>query len=184
MYSTAIKGFDPLTEEEYLSSLVYEAFTPMSLGMLAEFMTEHDDLCIVTDIKDRNVDAAALIAEEYPELQDRFIIQIYSGSEYDPICELGYENIIFTLYALDWNSKTDADALVEYAKSHKLFAYTIPASLVENEEYLSKMKGAGVPLLVHTVNGPETRRHYLDMGISAVYTDYGLGYDDPPEGIH
>lgn len=183
MFSSAITGFDPLSAEEFLACRIYDAFTPMSLDTLAAFMEEHPDLCIITDVKDRNVDAAKLIAERYPALRDRFIVQIYNRDEYEPVRALGFENIIFTLYMLDWKGKTDTKALAEFAREHDLFAYTFGASLTEQRHYVDNMKKTGVPLLVHTVNGDATRQSYLDMGVAGVYTDYGRGYDNAPEEV-
>ena len=180
-FSDAIVGTEPLSLAEFMACRIYGSFTPMSLETLADFMEAHPDLCVVTDIKERNVEACGLIAARYPDLRDRFLIQIYDRDLYGPVRELGFESIIFTLYMLDWNSKTDTAALADFARDHELLAYTFGAPLADREHYVEEMLETGVPLFVHTVNGPETRQRFLDMGITGVYTDYGSGFSDPPE---
>lgn len=160
-----------LTMEQFQNCLIYDRYTPLWLDSLAQFMTEHPDLYIITDIKTDNPKAAAMIAERYPALTDRFIIQIYDGSEYDAVRDAGFDHIIYTLYMLDWNSKTDTAALCEYAAGHPLLAYTFSYELCDVEGYVEGMLDAGIPLYVHTVNGDDEQMKYFEMGISGIYTD-------------
>lgn len=173
-YSSAITDNVPLSLEEFLSCKIYDLYTPVWLGSLADFLKEHEDVYIVTDIKDRNIDGAAAIASYCPDLKNRFLIQIYNESEYDAVRELGFEYIIYTLYQLDWNSKTDTKALADFAADHPLIAYTFSYELCLVEGYLDGMKKTGVPLFIHTVNDPEEQNVYFAAGIRAIYTDIPL----------
>lgn len=171
-YTSAIQADGTaLTLAEFQACRIYDRYTPLWLDSLADYMTEHPDLYIVTDIKDRNTEGAAKIAADYPALIDRFIVQIYDGSEYDAVREAGFSHIIYTLYRLDWNSKTDTKALTAFAQTHPLLGYTFAYELCDVDGYVAGMLGAGVPLYVHTVNGTEAQQVYFDMGISGVYTD-------------
>lgn len=171
-YSSAMsEDGTPMTLAEFQSCRIYDRYTPLCLDSLADYMITHPELYIITDIKEGVVAGAERIAEDYPDLVDRFIIQIYEGDEYDPVREAGFENIIYTLYQLDWQSKTDTKALVRYAKTHPLLAYTFAYELCEIDGCVAGMQKAGVPLYVHTVNGAEQQQVYFDMGIAGVYTD-------------
>ncbi|MBE6599043.1 MAG: hypothetical protein E7638_06340 [Ruminococcaceae bacterium] len=170
-YSSAITDNVPLTLAEFLNCRIYDRYTPLWLGTLVEFMREHEDVYIVTDIKDDNLGGAAAIAEYCPDLLNRFIIQIYDKSEYAAVRDLGFEYIIFTLYRLDWQSKTDTAALGRFAKKHPLIGYTFAAELCEVEGYVEGMLKTGVPLFVHTVNDAAEQDMYFNMGISGIYTD-------------
>lgn len=171
-YSSAIpENGHALTLDEFRDARIYDRFTPLWLDTLADFMAEHDDLYIITDIKDDNLAGLSYIAQAYPELQNRFIPQIYAGDEYDPVRELGYEYVIYTLYRLDWNGKTDTDALCAYAAGHPLLAFTFSYELCAVEGYVDGMRKAGIPLYIHTVNDPDEQAAYFDMGISGIYTD-------------
>lgn len=157
--------------ELFLQQKVYGVLTPMWIGDVAEYMREHPDLYIVTDVKDYNVQAAEDISLEYPDLVDRFIVQIYAEEEYDAVRAAGFENIIFTLYGLSWNEKTDVEHLVEFALEHELLAYTLPAELCGKAGYVEGMLQSGIPLLVHTVNDLNEQERYFEMGIRGIYTD-------------
>ena len=120
-------------------------------------MGEHPEVYIVTDIKERFSEAVDAISAALPELKDRIVVQIYEKDDYETASNAGFTNIIFTLYRLDWQSKTDAADLVKFERSHPLIGFT-----------LSK---AGVPLYVHTVNDPAEIQKYHAMGVYGVYTD-------------
>lgn len=185
-YSSAIVDCQALSLAEFMDCKIYDRFTPLCLDTLARFLEKHEDLKIVTDIKDRNLDGVKLIAEEYPELRDQFMIQIYQKDEYEPVQQLGFENIIFTLYKLDWEQKIDAVAIADFALTHPLRGITFPAVLleyVEAESFITALKQAKVPLFVHTVNGELTKKQYYDLEIDGVYTDYRQGTENVPEEI-
>ena len=171
-YTSAIlENGHALTLAEFRAAKIYDRLTPLDLDTLAAFLAAHADLYIITDIKDDNIAGLSYIAASYPELIGRFIPQIYAGDEYDRVRELGYEYVIYTLYRLDWNSKTDVEALCAYAAGHPLLAYTFSYELCAVDGYVSGMRAAGIPLYIHTVNDPAEMETYREMGISAFYTD-------------
>lgn len=159
------------TSEEFANSTVYSMFTSLTLEKLCDFMKQHEDLYIVTDVKDHNMYFSGILKREYPELCDRFIIQVYSEEQYDFISRLGFENIIFSLYKLDYYKQMDTDYLVSFAKEHRLYAYTFNAVLCDTEGYVDAMLECGIPLFIHTVNDKQMQKKYFDMGISGIYTD-------------
>lgn len=161
-----------LSYDEFMSSEIYWNYTPLDLSYVASYLRENPEIYIVTDIKTDNVAGAKRIAEDYPELADRFIIQIYSAEEYDAVRECGFDNIIYTLYMLPWNEKTDTAALVKFERDHPLIGFTFPAELSDIDGFLEGISKAGVPLYVHTVNDADEARSYLERGITGIYTDY------------
>ncbi len=169
---TLTEGEAPTWEEFKLSS-IYWNFTPIDIDDAAEFLAEHPDMYIVTDIKERFGDAVSAVKQAFGEkrLCDRVVIQVYSEEEYNIAAGQGFENIIYSLYKLDWNSKTDVKSLVKFAKYHKLIGFTFAYELCNVPGYVDGMKKAGIPLYVHTVNDPAEAQKYLDMGIYGIYTD-------------
>ena len=161
-----------LSYDEFISSEIYWNFTPLDLTYVASFLRANPEIYIVTDIKTDNVAGAKKIAESYPDLTDRFIIQIYSADEYDAVRECGFDNVIYTLYMLPWHEKVDTDALVKFERSHPLVGFTFPAELCEIDGFLDGMKKASVPLYVHTINDADEAKSYIDRGITGIYTDY------------
>lgn len=169
----AFSGYDGVkpTEDEFMQNGVYSLFSSINLEVLADFLTRHTDAYIITDVKDLNVYFAGVISREYPHLSDRFIIQAYSENEYFHIKKLGFENIIFSLYKLDWETKTDTEYLTAFAKNNRLFGYTFPAELCDLDGYVEGMLKADTPLFVHTVNDKTEQKKFFDMGIAGIYTD-------------
>lgn len=158
-------------EKDFMNGQVYSLLSPMNLDTVADFMRTHEDVYIITDVKDLNICLSGIIKREHSDVMDRFIIQVYSKEEYGYVSKLGFENIIFSLYKLDWESKTNVQDLVEFAKDNKLFGYTFPAALCDIDGYVDEMLKSGIPLFVHTINNKEEQKKYFDMGISGIYTD-------------
>jgi len=171
-YVEGIEHGVALSYDEFMSSEIYWNFTPLDLTCVASFLREHPEIYIVTDIKTDNVMGVREIAETCPDLKDRFIIQIYSAAEYDAVRELGFDNVIYTLYMLPWHEKVDTDALVKFESSHPLVGFTFPAELCDIEGFLEGILESGVPLYVHTINDADEAKSYIERGITGVYTDY------------
>ena len=166
-------GFDGKrpTRKAFSENTVYSSFTSLTLEDVADFMRKHTDLYIITDVKDLNIYFCGIIQREFPDLRKRFIIQVYSETEYSFARRMKFDKIIFSLYKLDWQSKTDINRLVSFAKSNKLYGYTFPASLCDIEGYVEGMLKSNVFLFVHTINDKNEQQKYFDMGITGVYTD-------------
>ena len=168
-YADGIEDGVPLTLGDFLAVRIYRNFTPAWIGDAADWLRSNPGTYIVTDIKDDNIAGCRAVAEACPDLLNRFVVQIYDESEYDAVREMGFEYVVYTLYRLDWNAKTDWRALGKFAASHPLIGFTFSWELCSVEGYVDGMLRSGVPLYVHTVN--EGEEAYFDMGIAGVYTD-------------
>lgn len=166
------------TKENYLKAKVYGLFTTMDLEMLAQFMYDHEDLYIITDIKSNNVEVCAQIQERYPDLVDRFIIQIYHVNEFGPISELGYKKIIFTLYTIS-TEEMNIDVIADAIKKYDILAvtfweswiYDVEDSWRHGKDFYNTMRSLGIPICVHTVNDRSDILNDFDEGVDIVYTD-------------
>ena len=108
---------------EGLENCVANGYNAIELDF-GRFMGEHPEVYIVTDIKERFSEAVDAISAALPELKNRIIVQIYEKDDYETASNAGFTNIIFTLYRLDWQSKTDAADLVKFERSHPLIGFT------------------------------------------------------------
>lgn len=170
-FSRDVTDGTALSISEWLNARVKGSLTPLCAESLVEFMREHPDLYVVTDVKDNNVAAVQKLAQTCPDLKDQFIIQIYKNSEYNRVKGYGFNNIIYTLYDVDKADKMDFEHLTSFATSHPLVGYAYHTTYFEMEGYNENMANIGVPLFVHTVNGDEQREACYAAGITAVYTD-------------
>jgi len=177
IFARGIDTDKPLTEKEFLAKKSYGSFTTMNVEMLADFMREHPDLYIVTDFKYGLPESCEYISQVYPDLRDRFIVQMYHYGQYDFIRNLGFNNIILTLYLIA-NDERNLEELCEFVKAHDLVAITFWESYLENaeewgegEEFLSEVKALDIPTCVHTVNDKEDTIRDFELGVTAIYTD-------------
>ena len=168
---SGINSAEPLTEEEFKSRKYMDQLTTMSLDDLAGFMREHEDLYVITDIKGRdlgNAEGCAIIASMYPDLTDRFIIQIYHINEYGTVRALGFRNVIFTLYATSENERL-TEVILQNLNDCDLLGLTFWDYWSE-EDYVLQTQQTGALTFAHTVNDRTAISSYTDRGI-LVYTD-------------
>ena len=141
--------------------------TQMSLDDLINWMIKYPDTHIITDIKSNNLEGLNKISKEYPGLRYRFIPQIYSFKEYEQVKKIGFENIILTLYVMNY----DDVSVIKFLKNHKVSALTMWDSRA-NKEFIKKLKKLGVFVYVHTVNNIDTKNKLKILGVDGFYTDF------------
>ena len=122
---------------------------------------------IVTDIKDGNMAGLKFIAANFPGFADRFIPQIYTPQEYALARQLGYKDIIWTLYQF----KGDNSEVLEHTKRMKLYGVTMSEKRAK-KGLGCKLQKQGIATYVHTINSAEDLRKYRKLGISEIYTDW------------
>lgn len=133
---------------------------------LVTWMRRNPDKRIVTDIKGRNIQGLSYLAAEYPDVQRQFLPQVYSPEEYFRAKELGYDDLIWTLYRYD---KDNGDVL-EMASTMRLFGITMPRERAESGLPIH-LKALGIGTWVHTINDLKDAERMLQIGASNVYTD-------------
>ena len=163
----------PLSLEEFervsAANTTASSFTP---ALLDSWLKEHPGAMIVTDVKDDNVRAMQWLAEHYPDLRDRLIVQIYSIDEYAPIRALGYDNIILTMYRIPWAEYRDFDQLTAFIGSSRVLAVTIAAE--DNvRDVFDYLIDTGIPVYVYTLDKPKDQLIWLARGAYGIYTDLG-----------
>ena len=155
----------------FISERLFGEFMPMTVDMLAAFMREHPDLYIITDAQGDNLEISRKLARSWSDLRDRFIIQIYHESEYEPIREMGFQNLIYTLY----RAKDDERNLWEiahFAETHALVGITIQKEQFFSMKNRVAMAHCGVPFMFHTVdNSTEINEMLKRSWVIGVYTN-------------
>ena len=158
--------------EEFLSTRIYGEFTPLSLADLAGFMLRHPDLTVITDVKTDNVRMCRRLSEEYPALQDRFIVQIQLPEEYDLIRSMGFRYIMYPIFKTP-DARRDVLSLASFARRHELVSLIVPNGYYSPDAKLRLASEIiGVPIVLHTLNDEWETNYYLDHNLAlAVYTD-------------
>jgi len=139
----------------------------LSLPDLAVWVRQCPHLRIVTDVKRNNIEALYYISQEYRDIQGQFIPQIYEFNEYDTVRQLGYQDIILTLYRSNYSD----DDILKFVRSHRLFALTMPV-IRARSSLTKKLNQLGVFVYAHTVNSLELENELSESGVNGFYTDF------------
>ena len=157
----------PLKLEEFRALVAGLEITPCDLSSLMGWLSKNPSKYIVTDIKERNIEALEQIAKRHPELMDQIVPQVYQWGEYSQVAELGYDKIIFTLYAL---RNLSIPRLLQDISENEYFAVTFPKSIADDLGQL--LASRGVRTYVHTVNKMQEAKALKEKGVWGVYTDF------------
>ena len=160
---------ESISLSDYLQCKVLDKFTVLTFDDVAQYMRQYQDMIVVTDTKETDINTYKMIASTYPDLVDRFVVQIYHASEYDAVKKAGFPYIIYTLYETEDSERTQA-ALLKASKK-PLVGFTFHTDLITDQQFMSIMEKTNTPLFVHTVNEESKIEEYLSSGISAIYTD-------------
>lgn len=174
---TTIFGFDveePLDYSTFRELETIIEITPLDLPLIKEFLLKNPNTRIITDVKSNNIDALWRIARFFPDFAERFIPQVYQPDEFSQAIEIGYRNIIWTLYR--YRNIYDPVAIVSHIRNWedeyttKPFAVTMPVCAAERG--IAKVVAkAGVPVYVHTINTCDEYVRLLGFGVESIYTD-------------
>lgn len=156
----------PATAQEFSKRRMNGGLTPMTAADLYSWMRAHPDIHIITDVKDNNIDALKAIAQSAPDLQGRFIVQIYYPEEYKAASDMGYAQIVFTNYI----AKLSFEQLAQLANDYKLRAITLPVKKLTQSD-IETLKTAQTPIWVHTINGVAKAQDLKGFGVEAIFTD-------------
>ena len=156
-------------DENLASSEKMENTKSLTLPDIKRLMEEFPKMKVCTDVKSHNVAALALMKSELPEVfADRVVAQIYQPEEYGPVREMGFNNIIWTMYKY---SGTDAQALSSLTLM-SLTCVTMPQARAESG-FARVCREAGERVMTHTVNDPELlERLRRECSVDEVYSDF------------
>ena len=157
---------------DYLSCRIYGELTPLSVEDLAAFMRGHPGFYVFTDVKSDNLRVCRRLAEAFPDLRSRFVVQIQLPEEFETLRELGFPYITYPIFKTP-DEQRGLLRLTAFAKNHELLALILPNGYYSPD---SKLLLAGklirTPLILHTLNNSWEIEYYLKNHLAtAVYTD-------------
>ena len=153
--------------DEFKSAEKFASLTLLDLEGLFQWLRGHEDCYIVTDGKCGNEPFLAELYESAGELSGRFIPQAYSYGEYEMAKNIGFEQVILTLYGMN----DSEEGLFSFAEDQKPWAITIPASVL-TQTLVSGLAKLGVYTYAHTVNDLSLFEEWHKYGLYGIYTDY------------
>lgn len=144
-------------------------FQKCTANSLVKWMNENPAAYIVTDVKENNIEALKIILRTFPNAKNRVIPQVYDPENLEEIKDLGFEQIIWTLYRFSG----DNDEVLDWVeKFHAPIAVTMPKSRAEST-LPKELEEKGIPSYVHTINTTQEEEKYINkFRITELYTDY------------
>ncbi len=144
-------------------------YTNCTLDGLADWMKSHPDAKIVTDVKERNLIALETMYATLPNAKSRVIPQLYQPENYEHLKNMGYENIIWTLYRYNGNN----DSVMKWAEKFKgAIAITMPLTRASTN-LATRLAGKNIPTYVHTINSEtDMKKYQTKHNITEIYTDF------------
>jgi len=161
----------PCSYEEWQGFVMVNGWTKLELASVMEWLAEHKDAYLITDVKGDNTEVQRRIAEGWPQLKKQVIPQIYSIEEYAPVAELGFEKIILTLYRIPMS---DAE-IISFAAENPLFGVTMYYERAGNKELVEAL--APTRAFAHTINDEALARELIRDGFYGIYTDTIYDFD-------
>ena len=136
------KDNTPLSEQEFLSYSIYNAYTPMSMIAINDWFAKHEDAILVTD----KVNKPKRFAEQFA-FKNRVIMELFSWNAVNEALEVGVipmpsENLIFG--TPDIEQVLDSLNIKHVAVSRRL--------LEGNEDFFINLKEKGIKTYVFHVN--------------------------------
>ena len=142
--------------------------TPVTFELLDQWLVAHADAWIISDFKNENLNGLRWIKDNFPDVADRVIPQIYDPGEYNAVEMLGYQDMILTIYRLPQSADQN---MVSFAQENDLFALTLPAYRFEQLMLNTDVLNTAMPICVHTINDADKWLELKDKGAKCVYTD-------------
>lgn len=178
----SISGNSKPDLETFKSSLIFDAYTPMSAEDLIEWMSAHEDVYLVTDVKhslkssgfEKTIKEFVRLAKNKDaSILNRVIIQIYCEEDFEKIEKIyPFESYIFTLYKKPEEYKNQYDKVSVFCKEKGISVVTMPANWIESAEDIEPLLENNIHVYVHTLNDLETVGQMLALGVNGIYTDF------------
>ena len=161
----------PCTLQEFQDCTVMAGMTLLTMADLLDWLADHPDCNIITDIKyEDNCAMLEMLAEQAGDQISQFIPQVFTYEEYDKIQEMGYDRVILTMYHL-YGKNMKTDELIQFARDKAPWAVTISESRL-NQALLTALVDESVAVYAHTVNTVDAVDKWADYGLTGIYTDY------------
>ena len=161
---------DPLVNNKYFNQIKKE-YSKKDFcydETLIKFLEENQQVIIITDFKTDNLAGLDFIKNNFEKYSKRFIPQIYNEDEYLPVKNLGYEEIIFTLYRVGSYSNTK---IVKIIQDFDLFGLTMDPPRLRSG-IADKIYDKDFIIYVYTVNSYLRFLQYkMFFGADEIYTD-------------
>lgn len=160
---------DKLTLQEFNAlSKEKSKYQKINIETLAKWMIKNRSAKIVTDVKGDNIKALEIIFNTLPDAERRVIPQIYFPEEFEKVKNIGYRNVIWTLYRYRGDNEDVINWVTHFTPP---FAITMTKRRAKSNLPL-KLARKNIPTYVHTINLISEMSSYKNNNISEIYSDF------------
>ena len=174
---TNSSGEGRMTHEEWMSTKIYERYTPLDIDDIVNIMVAHKTIYIVIDTEESPDNMIAVFEEIYRavkdvdiEIMDRIIPQIYWPSMLEQMSTV--YNYIYIIYTLYRNVSHANNQIIEFVNEHANIIAVCMWNSRATEEFVRGLSEIGKPVYVHTVNSLKEALELRGRGVHGFYTDY------------
>lgn len=151
---------------KFLNLSVHGELEVLTFDKLYGILKTHKELKVITDTKGDNLKLLEAIAKNYPGVKAQIIPQIYDYDQWSKVKELGFDDMIFTLYTM---AVIDTEKLISFVKEKEIYAVTMP-DYVADKGICAELAGSGIKVYVHPVSEYEDALRYMELGAWGIYS--------------
>lgn len=176
-------GYIP-TYDEFMNNRIFYKYHPSDAYQLLNFMNEHYDMYLVTDIKYEDPTTVTSILSELvqmakdmdmEEVLDRFIIQFYFEQNYYDIQNVyPFKNYIYSLYA---ERIKDFESVKNFCLANHIPVVLMRSSWVKDETTLNVFNENDIKVYVYTLNNLTNIFNRKNQGVYGFVSDYAKNKD-------
>ena len=161
---------------DFQQAKILGKYHTVDLDTLLDFLSDHPDAYFITDSRyTSGPDSAytlSLLArralERDESVLDRVIVQIYNQQMLSQVMSIyPFRSVIYTLYL---SHDTDTEAIRFCIESGVGAMATFAGRMTDS--LAASLTASGIHPLVYTVDDAGQVRHFFDVGVEAVYTDF------------
>lgn len=166
-YYPELKGGIVPSHSEFLNTKMKYGLTQLDVYSVIKWLKDKKDVFLITDIKQENIKALKLLFSIDKNIKDYVIPQVYSYKEYEIAKNIGFKNIILTLYKM----KISKNDLLYFADTKKPYAITVYFQIAKNSTIIEDLKNRKITVYTHTVNDIDKFYALKKSGLHGIYTD-------------
>ena len=165
------------TEEEFLSMEIKGGLHTMDFGYVVDFMSEHDDVYIVTDTKTltkedtlrRFTEIRDIASAKDASVLDRIIPQLYYPEMKEEVMSVyDWRSLIYTMYLVA--EGTRYGDVMDYVTENGIGVVTVSVERA-NDTFIRDLNERGIKVYINTVDSEKEAAAWKERGVYGFYTN-------------
>lgn len=164
----------PKDFKTFMHTKIFHLYTPMSCGTMLQYMQEHPDLYVATDMKDDVVKSYLYIVRKAKEMKldsvlSRIIVNLYDYEMYDKVMKVyPFSNTTMRQFDIHPNNYSE---LVDFCLKHKIHVVNI-SSCYMYDEGVKLLRQKGIRVYVAVVDYISDMQYYRSQGCSGCVSNF------------